>query len=127
MAFSPGDRYLAVGTQCGILAIWRYIGPGRDLTLGGGGSGALPGAAGGLSSKGASVVPSEGAMISPSQNQATHPASHVTPSSNSDWEVYYKMALPHPVLHIEWGGGKGTLGVVTEESTIIFTEALLNR
>lgn len=31
MAFSPIDRYLAVGTRGGLLVIWRYIGPVRDL------------------------------------------------------------------------------------------------
>jgi intraflagellar transport protein 140 len=32
VAFYPVDRYLAVGTAAGILAIWKYVGVVRDLT-----------------------------------------------------------------------------------------------
>jgi intraflagellar transport protein 140 len=32
VAFGPLDRYLAVGTEKGVVAIWRYNGPIRDVT-----------------------------------------------------------------------------------------------
>lgn len=33
VAFSPVDRYLAVGTQMGIVAIWKFTGNPRDVSL----------------------------------------------------------------------------------------------
>ena len=32
VAFGPLDRYLAVGTQGGIIGMWRYTGPSRDVS-----------------------------------------------------------------------------------------------
>ena len=32
LAFGPLDRYLAVGTHCGVVAVWKYNGPIRDVS-----------------------------------------------------------------------------------------------
>jgi intraflagellar transport protein 140 len=32
LAFGPLDRYLAVGTHCGIVAVWKFNGPIRDVS-----------------------------------------------------------------------------------------------
>jgi intraflagellar transport protein 140 len=32
LSFGPLDRYLAVGTHCGIVAVWKYNGPIRDVS-----------------------------------------------------------------------------------------------
>lgn len=32
VAFNPTDRYLAVGTFAGVVAIWKFVGPIRDLS-----------------------------------------------------------------------------------------------
>jgi WD40 repeat protein len=34
VAFSHVDRYLAVGTQMGLVVVWKYVGPPRDVTGG---------------------------------------------------------------------------------------------
>ena len=34
VAFGPLDRYLAIGTQGGLVAVWRFNGPIRDVGLG---------------------------------------------------------------------------------------------
>ena len=32
LSFGPLDRYLAVGTHCGVVAVWKYNGPIRDVS-----------------------------------------------------------------------------------------------
>jgi WD40 repeat protein len=32
VSFSPIDRFLAAGTQLGLVAIWKFLGPPRDVS-----------------------------------------------------------------------------------------------
>ncbi len=86
VAFGPLDRYLAVGTQDGVIAIWKFNGPIRDVR----GS-----------------------------------RSTVPPTSSSDWELYYATKLPSPIHQLSWHDGQGTLGAVTDEGAVIFTESIM--
>ena len=80
VAFSPVDRYLAVGTQMGIVAVWKFTGQSRDVSGSGGAAAQQQGAAGGSgkgSSGGNAAAGAAGASSSPP------PASTVA----ADWEV----------------------------------------
>jgi intraflagellar transport protein 140 len=85
VAFGALDRYIAAGTQQGVVAIWSYVGPIRDL-----GS-----------------------------------RTNLVSSSPSDWEFQYKINLRSPILQLEWHGGRGTLGVVTEDNSVVLSEVIM--
>ncbi len=88
VAFSPIDRYLAIGTKGGVIAIWKFTGQPRDVSLKGG---------------------------------------HIaTPTSQGDWVLHHKAILKSSVTKLEWGGGQGTLAVVTEDGCVVLGENTLH-
>ena len=48
------------------------------------------------------------------------------PTSNDDWELFYKTALPSPVHELNWYTGQGTLGAVTDDGAVILSETIMH-
>mmetsp|Transcript_11980 Transcript_11980/g.12338 ORF Transcript_11980/g.12338 Transcript_11980/m.12338 type:complete len:1226 (+) Transcript_11980:50-3727(+) len=106
VAFNPTDRYLAVGTQMGIIAIWKYNSLIRKISTSS------------TSSSNNNNLPSD------DSNTNIVTGSGIT---QSDWELHYKTTLNSPIRNIFWSNGQGTLVAMTDTSSIILSEALMQK
>eukprot|EP01038_Epipyxis_sp_PR26KG_P011964 gene11964-16014_t len=50
----------------------------------------------------------------------------IAATSSSEWELIFRTHLNYPVLQLTWYGGRGLLGAVTEDSTIVLNESIMN-
>jgi intraflagellar transport protein 140 len=103
VAFNPIDRFLACGTQGGIIAIWKFVG--------------------GL--KPAETGPSEEEL----EDRVRAGGRRSPPSSGgnpgSDWELCFNSAMESPVQSLAWSHGQGTLTIVTDTGVRILSEAIM--
>jgi hypothetical protein len=116
VSFSPLDRYLAIGTRGGVLAIWRFIGASRDLRAKKDISSILEGKESSTSSSSAASAAAANAGL----HHALPP-----PTSSDDWELYSKVSLSSSIHDIEWSTGQGTLCVIADEGVLVFSESIL--
>jgi len=97
LAFSPVDRYLAVGTAIGIVAVWKFTGAPRDVSM------------------------PTGNGKQQQQQQAPPP-----PTAAANWDLLFRIHLNSPILQLAWHGGRGCLGCVTEDGTVVLNESILH-
>lgn len=99
VAFNPIDRYLACGTQGGIITIWKYVG---------------------------GLKPAADSVTSEERNEHNGRRSPSAGSGgSSNWELCFNSAMDSPVQQLCWSNGQGTLTIVTETGVRILSEAIM--
>ena len=126
VSFSPLDRYLAIGTRGGVLAIWRYTGAVRDLRTLGKRENALTNNA---NSNNNSNNNNNNGFSEMAITQAAAHSHHslATATSAEDWELYSKVSLSSSIHEIEWSCGQGTLCVIADEGVLVLSESILRQ